>query len=563
MLKIKSIFVSLLAVAALASCSNENDDITDGGEKRDYDVAYMSVSVAVPQGTRTRAAGSSGETDALDSETKIKELYLVLFDDQKKVVKADGATAYYTILGESQLSQVDNAPVSPLETIKVSTESAYLLTIANPGAKLKALLNGIVAGNGYADINKEFSVAEDLAEDDNSYLIAEVADLADKGHGCTMINAGAFDDLISDEWNADCLVDVAASVVKASDYKTDTEAKEAAKGKKATIQIERLASKLAVTLKGDGLTIEIVPSTAKFEFKEWTIDYVNSRFFPFATKTKLTATHTGAAYKSNFYTEDPNFDADGTGKHLVGIISNKIVDYNPKAKWYKHNLLTVAKEEDKNVAYCTENTMAAADQDFGAATRLVLKAVYTPYTDFDDDWYQTFFNGTYINYKNLGELQTAYNDATDIDEADRDAVEKLLVESCDKFINKLNSAFPTAGLAADFKDLTQQSLDDLTITNGGEVAKETGIRWFQKSLNYYYYQIRHDNTTDIGHMAYGKYGVVRNNYYTLNLTKVNGAGTPWYPDVEEPEEEIDKKGAYLHFEIEVAPWISWGTDFEI
>lgn len=33
MLKIKSILMSLLAVAALASCSNENDDITDGGEK--------------------------------------------------------------------------------------------------------------------------------------------------------------------------------------------------------------------------------------------------------------------------------------------------------------------------------------------------------------------------------------------------------------------------------------------------------------------------------------------------------------------------------------------------
>ena len=33
--------------------------------------------------------------------------------------------------------------------------------------------------------------------------------------------------------------------------------------------------------------------------------------------------------------------------------------------------------------------------------------------------------------------------------------------------------------------------------------------------------------------------------------------------MEELQEEIDKKGAYLHFEIEVAPWISWGTDFEI
>ena len=64
-------------------------------------------------------------------------------------------------------------------------------------------------------------------------------------------------------------------------------------------------------------------------------------------------------------------------------------------------------------------------------------------------------------------------------------------------------------------------------------------------------------------MEYGKYGVVRNNYYTLRLTKVNGAGTPWYPEVEEPEEEIDKESAYLHFEINVAPWISWATDFEI
>ena len=44
---------------------------------------------------------------------------------------------------------------------------------------------------------------------------------------------------------------------------------------------------------------------------------------------------------------------------------------------------------------------------------------------------------------------------------------------------------------------------------------------------------------------------------------MNGAGTPWYPEVEEPEEEIDKEGAYLHFEINVAPWISWATDFEI
>ena len=48
---------------------------------------------------------------------------------------------------------------------------------------------------------------------------------------------------------------------------------------------------------------------------------------------------------------------------------------------------------------------------------------------------------------------------------------------------------------------------------------------------------------------------------------MNGNGTPWYPGggPEDPDEEedIDKKGAYLHFEIKVAPWIYWTTNFEI
>lgn len=564
MLKIKSIFVSLLAVAALASCSNENDDITDGGKQKDYDVAYMSVSVAVPQGARTRAAGSSGETDALDSETKINEIYLILFDDQKKVVKDEKATLYYTLLKASD-SELSDDGTSPLVPIRVSLDAKYLLAVVNPGTELKKHLAAKVVENAtYGTINVGFNVAEDTGEDDNLYLIKEVANVAAGEHGCTMINAGAYNDITPNEWNDDCLVDVSGSIVDASKYKTDTEAKEAAVANKATLQVERLAAKMAVTLKGAaGIGIDVLPAGAKFEFTSWAIDYVNSKFFPFAKKTKLQATHTGSAYKSNFYTEDPNF-ADPN--HLTGIVNNKIVAYNPKAKWYDANEETGVDEEDKVIAYCTENTMAAADQKFGAATRLVLKANYIPNTTdytIGVDWYQTLLNGVYTNYENFDKLKTAYSAAKGKNLDDRDAEEKALVEFCEAFKTKLDTEFPTSiGLIANFAALTQAHLDALNITNGGEVVKGTGIRWFQKSLNYYYYQVRHDNS-DLGYMEYGKYGVVRNNYYTLRLTKVNGAGTPWYPDVEEPEEEIDKKGAFLHFEIDVAPWISWGTDFEI
>ena len=563
MLKIKSILVSLLAVAALASCSDNGETTPGGGDEKGYDAAYMSISLSVPKASKTRAG--STETGALEAETKINEVYLILFDENRKVVNEKDEPPYYNILNSSHLSPDGT---TPLEPFKVSPDTKYLLVIANPGAQMKAHIAAkVVKDATYADINTMFSVTEDNTAEDNLYLIEEIARVRaeDTNKGFTMINAGEFDDSdpssANHKWKDDCLLDVSGSIIDASKYKTEAEAKADAVKNRAQLQIERLSAKMAVTLKGAaGADIEVLPAGAKFAFAKWTIDYVNSQFFPFAKKTKLTSPHTPNEYKTNFYTEDPNF---ASPNHRTGIILNQIKDYEPKVKWYDANEENVTDEKDKKVAYSTENTMAAADQKLGGATRLVLKANYVPngYT-MGQDWYQSSLNGVYTNYETLVKLQEAYGVAKALDEDKRDAAQKALVISCEAFKTKLDGIYPAIASIADFAALTQTDLDNLGITNGGEIAKGTGVRWFQKSLNYYYYEVRHDNGA-LGHMEYGKYGVVRNNYYTLRLTKVNGAGTPWYPEVEEPEEEIDKVGAYLHFEINVAPWISWATDFEI
>ena len=563
MLKIKSILVSLLAVAALASCSDNGETTPGGGDEKGYDAAYMSISLSVPKASKTRAG--STETGALEAETKINEVYLILFDENRKVVNEKDEPPYYNILNSSHLSPDGT---TPLEPFKVSPDTKYLLVIANPGAQMKAHIAAkVVKDATYADINTMFSVTEDNTAEDNLYLIEEIARVRaeDTNKGFTMINAGEFDDSdpssANHKWKDDCLLDVSGSIIDASKYKTEAEAKADAVKNRAQLQIERLSAKMAVTLKGAaGADIEVLPAGAKFAFAKWTIDYVNSQFFPFAKKTKLTSPHTPNEYKTNFYTEDPNF---ASPNHRTGIILNQIKDYEPKVKWYDANEENVTDEKVKKVAYSTENTMAAADQKLGGATRLVLKANYVPngYT-MGQDWYQSSLNGVYTNYETLIKLQEAYGIAKALDEDKRDAAQKALVISCEAFKTKLDGIYPAIASIADFAALTQTDLDNLGITNGGEIAKGTGVRWFQKSLNYYYYEVRHDNGA-LGHMEYGKYGVVRNNYYTLRLTKVNGAGTPWYPEVEEPEEEIDKEGAYLHFEINVAPRISWATDFEI
>ena len=70
-MKVKSILVSMFALAALASCSNDenlpsgNPDINVEGRE-----AYMSVSVTMPKSTGTRApseAPGSGAEQKVDS----------------------------------------------------------------------------------------------------------------------------------------------------------------------------------------------------------------------------------------------------------------------------------------------------------------------------------------------------------------------------------------------------------------------------------------------------------------------------------------------------------------
>lgn len=559
MLKIKSILVSLLAVAALASCSKENDESPDIDGGKGYDVAYVSISLTNPKTPGTRA---SSEQPSLPAESLIKELYVITFNSSKEALK-NANDEYATVLGTSEFG-TSSGITTPNTPVKVSTDTQYLLVIANPGAELKKRLDAIPDGAEFDDINALITVATKSGEANNSYLVEEVV----HANGCAMINAGFYDE-VGDVWKTDCLLDVSANIFKASDYKTEQEALNAAKSKPAQLDIERLASKMEVMLN----VLEIGPfedgtgkSLGQFKFENWTIDYYNSLLFPFAQKTKTRSSHTTGFYKSNFYTVDPNFTKTSGTEYLTGIVKNELdANREPKVDW-----VSASTTAGDNCRYCIENTMAAGYQKFGAATRLVIKGQYAPWKDdsdfiLGDDWYRLSNGTNSINFKSFAKLLEAYTPAAAKLEDARTALEKLLVNACDKFYTQVEAALGS-NAPGSFATLTQTILNNIS-ANGGELTKEDGcIYWYQNSLNYYYYEIRHDNAaTD--HMEYGKYGIVRNNYYTLTLTKVNGNGTPWYPGdgPEDPddEEDIDKLGAYLHFEIKVAPWVYWETNFEI
>ena len=53
-------------------------------------------------------------------------------------------------------------------------------------------------------------------------------------------------------------------------------------------------------------------------------------------------------------------------------------------------------------------------------------------------------------------------------------------------------------------------------------------------------------------MAYGRYGIVRNNWYRLTLNKIAGPGSIDIPDPDGP----DDKDQFLGVSIEVLPWLT-------
>lgn len=546
-MKIKTILVSMLAVAALAACTKENGgDIGPEPVTAAADVAYLSIRIQTQPQSR-----ASGEQDAEGNESLLKTLYIFTFDNGGNIVGIPGTTNYYT--------QV--APGTPEagkpEAFKISAAATKLLVVANPGPKFQtSVISAMASTTTFATVNAAIRDAK----------MGELADLEpDAGltKGFAMINSGdeGSNPQAGDEIE-DGLIDITGKIKKVADYATETDPEAAAKAAaeaddaRVKIQIERLVAKIKLNSEA---TIAANGDIGTFTFGNWTIDAVNSTFYPFAKKTLLEVSHTpNTFYVKNFYTQDPNFSgAVGSDIDYVTVDRGTNGTYDPQLltpyEWFASGAKT----------YSIENTMAAAEQKFGNATRVVIKGTYYP-TGFADgsDWFS--FNGR--PYETLVILKAAY-DASEPNSA--------LRKACVDMYTKVSTYAGHNSIdltGTNFETLTQADLD-LIPANGGEIVKNGSnavINWYQKGLNYYYYEIRHDNSTDAGEMAFGKYGVVRNNWYSLTLTTVGGPGTPWYPDVEnpgpgdpDPEDPIDESAGYLGIEITVAPWIIWTNNIGI
>ena len=133
------------------------------------------------------------------------------------------------------------------------------------------------------------------------------------------------------------------------------------------------------------------------------------------------------------------------------------------------------------------------------------------------------------------------------------------------------------GLKGVFEVKTSNSPKDLTNVQATAILKEyTIIKFYKGGVTYYYTSlIKHfgdyytpiakggvdalSSYNDGDHL--GRYGVVRNNWYELNIKSVSGPGEPEIPEI--PEEPADKEHSYINTEINILSWAKRSQDVEL
>ena len=568
-MRIKHFFGLAVIAAMTASCSSNNELVNggNGSGENESGASYASFSINLPTTRGTRADNPEfkpGETNEYD-----------VFNATLLVFK-EGTTA-----GEGNYTLAETVDLGSMEPWKSPSETGVTTQ-----AKITAKLSNVdKSGNYFALV-----LLNNGSGTDAKVTLPSVGDTFSAWNVANNANATNFTDTKKGFYMANAplynATDKSVTTLVAIDKNKifPTEAQASSGEAAADIYVERGLAKVTLT----AATKEEKPVATsssyagdKVTIKNWALDVTNLKTFPIHNVDGLTENY--AAIWNN--------DAPTT----PGASNKRFVDNNEltKAKrvyWgidpnYKNNDLctedadgTTARKKEFNYVkantevtkdptkplYCLENTFNLENMKQGQTTRVIFKASYTP-NGFTEEDGKTFFKvGTSV----------ALWKKKDLEDHIKAAVTKVISDA-----TKDNT---TINLAAEGNDITAAGNHEIkaaNITVTGHVVtpeeekavndkvgltKDAGISTYANGESYYIARIKHfgDDLTpwnsgelyNDNNLKYlGRYGMLRNNWYELDVQNVSGPGYPDVPDVK-PNTPDDEDDMYIKVSVKILDW---------
>ena len=570
MVNVKNLFGMAVMATALVGCSSNDNLAPDGKDNVGKPgTAYAKFTIQLPTVSGTRAEGDpkpgtpSFEGGTAD-EYAVKDAQLVIF-------QKSGAS-------EGDYKFVETVNIGNLEPWSDQTPANQGVTRY---ANITAQLNGVSldkTGNEYFALiilnNEGGSKVTLPTTKGTTYSTWNVANNAqgaaaflDSSNGFYMANAPQYS-----TGEPTTLVPIKGV------YSTKAEAQT---NPATTVYVERGMAK--VTVNGSDFTIDDASSTYntdEVKINNWTLDVLNKSTFPVHVTTGLKTDFdaiwttprfvaTGSTPQRVYWGKDPNYDKSTLTTVEACQDEFYIVDHNGNT-YNGDPSSTFTWSANTTPLYCLENTFDLDNMKQGQTTRVVFKATYTPHNLTGTD--KTFFmigNNpkiwtkdalvAQITSKAKEMLKSTAVDVTIKTDAPLLKGGSHLLSAADVTIKDGEVDKTAAFEYATLNTKLGLNNTEMDVNNTPKV----GIKTYENGECYYIARIKHFNelTPWASGQAYGtdnatflgRYGVLRNNWYDLTVSKVSAPGYPDVPVVN-PETPDDEDTKFINVEVKILDW---------
>ena len=561
-----NLFGMAVMATALVGCSS-NDNLAPDGKDNvgKAGTAYAKFTIQLPTVSGTRTAGDPEFNGGTADEYAVNDAQLVIFEKTG------------TSSSEGDYTFVETVNIGNLEPWSDQTSANQGVTRY---ANITAQLNGVSLGGKYYALiilnNDGGSKVTLPTTKGTTYSAWNDANNADgaaflkSDNGFYMANAPLYS-----TGEPTTLVPINGV------YSTKAEAQT---NPATTVYVERGMAK--VTVNGSDFTIDDESSTYKndiVKINQWTLDVLNKSTFPVHATTGLTTNFAGIWKEPRFVATgrtpqrvywgiDPNYDK--TTLTTVQACQDEFYIVDNNGKTYNGNPSSTFTWSDKKTPlYCLENTFDINNMKQGQTTRVLFKATYTPAAVASQK------DKTFFMIGNNPKIWTK----TTLEQQISSKVNDLLNSTSASVTINADAALLKAGshkiAAADITitgaDATSLRYDELNTKLG--LDNTPGIKTYENGECYYIARIKHFNAltpwssgketygtnNDTNNKKYlGRYGVLRNNWYDLTVSKVSAPGYPDVPVVN-PDVPDDEDTKFINVEVKILDWAKRSQSIEL
>lgn len=545
-MRLKYLFGMAAMLALAASCSENELGESGGTGANENGPHYATFTIKLPTTNGTRAAGDPTYEDGTPNEYAVNNATLLVFRGEAGEKEADAEFVESRELGDMK------------PWTGVGDDPNVITTEANITAKLNNFESSYT-GNYYAVI----MLNNNMTGSNKKVKLPINGDTFSEWQKANVINS------MTSEVNGFYM----ANAVKVNGTTTSTlvtidknkvTTNESAAQSAATIYVERGVAKVTMTafsemdvkdLTGDKVTI-----------KAWDLDVTNKKSYPVHNvdnydaygdywgdiweEARFTSGHT--TFNRAHWGIDPNYNTISNDKKYTD-------NFNYKAKTYDFS----GAGDATAPKYCLENTFSLGHMYQNQTTRVIMKATYVPSGLTAGETFYMFDGKS--GYFTEGTLTTQISTA--ITNAGYTAADFSLpltdMKKAGKHLLTANDITKVLGT----QNVDETFLDNVNAALG--LSDNKKISTYYEGVSYYIARIKHfgdeltpwnsgDPTYGTGEEAkkkyLGRYGMVRNNWYELQVNSISNPGSPDVPEVnpDTPDDESDKY--YINCSVRILSW---------